>query len=101
MGTPHTFRDWLQGHAETRPGLRPVALLVGQDEAAAALSDSLSQWQLHYAARGASFEVLEALRVAWWDYIQCRAANAVLEPAAKRRMRTLERRLQSLAPSLP
>jgi hypothetical protein len=69
------------------------------DEAACSLSDSLSQWQLHFAHRGAPFDVLEALRVAWWDYIQCRAATAHSEPETRRRMRMLETRLEQLAAS--
>lgn len=99
MSTTSTFHGWLRAHADRRPALRAVTAWVDQDQVAAGLSDSLSQWQLHFAQRGAPFEVLEALRVAWWDYIEWRAAGAGAEPETRHRMRLLEIRLEHLAAS--
>jgi hypothetical protein len=97
MSNPPSFRHWLMAQSGGSAAFRDLLRCTGTDEATCGLGDALSQWQLHFAARGASHEVREALRTAWWRYIECRAVSAAAPSTAKRLMRSIERGLAQWA----
>ncbi|HSX63687.1 MAG TPA: hypothetical protein VLF15_03075 [Pseudoxanthomonas sp.] len=91
MSIPPSFRNWLMAQSGGNVAFRDLVRHTQADEATCELGDALSQWQLHFVGRGASPDVREALRAAWWRYIECRAVSAVAPSTARRLMRSIER----------
>lgn len=102
MSVHSTFRSWLIAQPGGSGAFRELVHCADADHATCELGDALSQWQLHFASRGASGEVREALRVAWWRYIEARAVPDAARPSpAERVVRSLERGwLQFAEPAL-
>ncbi|MCM5679434.1 hypothetical protein M8A51_07805 [Schlegelella sp. S2-27] len=91
MSIPPSFRNWLMAQPGGSTAFRDLVRWTGTDDATCELGDALSQWQLHFVGRGASQDVREALRTAWWRYIESRAASAAAPSTAKRLLRSIER----------
>ena len=97
MSIPPTFPLWLIAHPGGSTAFRELVRRTDADEATCELGEALSQWLLHFAGRGASHEVREALRAAWWRYIECRATPTAVPSATERMVRSLERGLAQWA----